>query len=506
MAPRLADLLAGLSRFADLGFGLDGGTAARSSVLAVRLAQALGLTDADARVAFYTALLHHVGCVGYAHETAQLFGDELVANVAAGRSDHASAADMFATFLPTLTRGRSPADRVRLGMALVTTGRRWGEAYTTAACEVGRDAARRLGLPTAVQDSLMHVYDLWRDQGEGIPIGAQIARLTGIAAAFDSIGGADGSLAAVRRRRGGMLTPAVVDVFLAHGRAWLGDLTRVDPTAAVLAAEPDPVVSVVDLRAVAEVFGDLVDLKSPCFLGHSRSVATLAADAARRVRLPEDACADLEIAGLLHDVGCVAISSRIWDTQARLTADDWEQVRLHPYYSERILAASTELSRLAPLVGRHHERLDGSGYHRGSTAGDLDLASRILAAAERYRTGVEPRPHRTAATADSARRALLADVDAGRLDADAARAVLAAAGDATVPEHSYSPAGLTEREVEVLRLLAHGLSNPEIGKLLVVSRRTAEHHVQHVYAEIGVSTRAAATLFAVEHGLVGRNG
>ena len=292
MAPRLADLLAGLSRFADLGFGLDGGTAVRSSVLAVRLAQALDLTDADARVAFYTALLHHVGCVGYAHETAQLFGDELVTNVAAGRTDHASATDMLTTFLPTLTRGRRP-DRVRLGLTLVTKGERWGEAYTTTACEVGRDAARRLGLPTAVQNSLMHVYDLWRDQGDGIPIGARIARLTGIAAAFDSIGGADGSLAAVRRRRGGMLNPAVVDAFLAHGRDWLGDLADDDPTAAALAAEPDPVVSVADVRAVAEVFGDLADLKSPCFLGHSRAVADLAVGAARRVRLPDDTCADL---------------------------------------------------------------------------------------------------------------------------------------------------------------------------------------------------------------------
>ena len=472
----------------------------------MRLAQALDLTDADARVAFYTALLHHVGCVGYAHETAQLFGDELVTNVAAGRTDHASAADMLTTFLPTLTRGRRPVDRVRLGLTLVTKGERWGEAYTTTACEVGRDAARRLGLPTAVQNSLMHVYDLWRDQGDGIPIGARIARLTGIAATFDSIGGADGSLAAVRRRRGGMLNPAVVDAFLAHGRDWLGDLADDDPTAAALAAEPDPVVSVADVRAVAEVFGDLADLKSPCFLGHSRAVADLAVGAARRVRLPDDTCADLETAGLLHDIGCVAISSRIWDTPARLTVDDWERVRLHPYYAERILIASPELTRLAPLVGRHHERLDGSGYHRGSTGGDLDLPSRVLAAAERYRTAVEPRPHRSAATAESARRLLLADVAAGRLDADAARAVLAAAGDATVPERSCSPAGLTEREVEVLRLLAHGLSNPEIGKRLVVSRRTAEHHVQHVYAKIGVSSRAAATLFAVQHGLVGRNG
>lgn len=63
------------------------------------------------------------------------------------------------------------------------------------------------------------------------------------------------------------------------------------------------------------------------------------------------------------------------------------------------------------------------------------------------------------------------------------------------------PAGLTEREIDVLRLLARGSSNADIARELVVSRRTAEHHVQHIYGKLGVSTRAAAALFAMQHGL-----
>jgi DNA-binding NarL/FixJ family response regulator len=66
-----------------------------------------------------------------------------------------------------------------------------------------------------------------------------------------------------------------------------------------------------------------------------------------------------------------------------------------------------------------------------------------------------------------------------------------------------APAGLSDREVEVLRLVARGLSNREIAQRLVVSPRTAEHHVQHIYSKIGVSSRAAAALFAMEHDLVG---
>jgi hypothetical protein len=154
VAVRLADLLAGLSRLADLGFGLRTGAALRSCALATRLARSLDLPPGDVRAAFYTALLHHVGCAGYAHETARLFGDELVVNRAAGRTDAASSRDMLVTFLPALTRGRPPLERIRLALAAVTKGAAWGDDFTTTACELGRGSARRLCLPDGVQTSL----------------------------------------------------------------------------------------------------------------------------------------------------------------------------------------------------------------------------------------------------------------------------------------------------------------------------------------------------------------
>jgi HD-GYP domain-containing protein (c-di-GMP phosphodiesterase class II)/DNA-binding CsgD family transcriptional regulator len=509
---RLADLLAGLSGFADVGFGLPAGTALRSCALATQLARALDLPAADVRAAFYTALLHHVGCAGYAHETARLFGDELVANQAAGRTDAASGWDLVATFLPALTRGRPPVDKARLTLAAFTRGARWAEEYTTTACEVGRDTARRLRLPDEVQASLFHVYDLWRGkgggpgarQGDDIPVGARIARLTGIAALFASFGGSDLAVHAVRRRSGGMLDPGLVARFTDRAADWLGALAETDARDLVRDLEPDPPATVPDARSVAEVFADLVDLKSPYLLGHSRSVAALAGGAAQRLHLPADATRDLEVAGLLHDVGRVAVSNAVWDKPGRLSTEDWEQVRLHPYHSERILAGSAELARLAPLVGRHHERLDGSGYHRGSHADDLSVPARVLAAADRYRTLVEDRPHRPALAPDEAGERLLADAGRGALDGDAVQAVLAAAGHPVSAPRRRRPEGLSDREVEVLGLLARGCSNAEIASRLAISRRTAEHHVQHIYTKIGVSSRAAATLFAVEHDLVAR--
>jgi HD-GYP domain-containing protein (c-di-GMP phosphodiesterase class II) len=300
-----------------------------------------------------------------------------------------------------------------------------------------------------------------------------------------------------------MLDPDLAAHFTAHASSWLTELSEPAAREAVLALEPSPHVTVADLRPVGEVFGDLADLKSPYFLGHSRGVAMLARAAAEQLRLPEATAADLEVAGLLHDVGRVAVSSAVWDKPGALSADEWEQVRLHPYRSERILAASAELARLAPVIGRHHERIDGSGYHRGCTGAELSTVDRILAAADMYQTLTEPRPHRPALAPEQARQRLGEQARRNTLDPDAAAAVLAAAGHpvrvGSAPTH-----GLSAREVQVLGLVARGCTNAEIASRLTISRRTAEHHVQHIYAKIGVSSRAAAALFAVEHRLLDR--
>ncbi len=508
---RLADLLAGLSRLADLGFGLQAGEALRSCALATGLARSLGLPEDDVRTAFYTALLHHVGCTGYAHETARLFGDELVLNTASGQTDLADPRDTFATFLPMLTRGRPALERARLAVTAFARGAGFEKAYTTAACEVGRDTARRLHLPDDVQRSVYHVYELWQGTGDparlggdDIPVASRVARLTGIAVLFDTIGGVDLAIRAVRRRAGGMLDPQMAEHFADRAEKLLGELNRADPRTAVLDAEPKPVVSVPDahLVEVAAVFADLADLKSPYTHGHSSGVAALARGAGERLRLSPAAVAELEVAGLLHDLGRVAISNTVWEKPGQLNADEWEQVRLHAYHSERILAGSERLAPLAPMVGMHHERLDGSGYHRGCAGADQGMPTRVLAAADAYQAMTQRRPHRPALTPERAEQLLLAHARDGTLDVDAVAAVLAAAGrDATLARRE-PPAGLTDREVEVLGLVAQGCSNADIGKRLVISARTAEHHVQHIYTKIGVSSRAAAALFAMEHGLL----
>jgi DNA-binding CsgD family transcriptional regulator len=177
-------------------------------------------------------------------------------------------------------------------------------------------------------------------------------------------------------------------------------------------------------------------------------------------------------------------------------------VRLHPYLTERMLVCSPALAPLAGIAAQHHERLDGSGYPRGLAGGAVSPGGRVLAAADFYRARTEPRPHRPASTAGEAAAQLRAEVRAGRLDGGAAEAVLSAAGHRAT-RRPARPAGLTSREIEVLRLLARGLPNKQIAERLVISRKTVSHHVEHIYAKTGTTNRALASLFAASHALIG---
>ena len=508
---RLADLLASVSLLSDLGFALPPEESMRSCLIATSLARRMGLAEDAVADVYYTALLQHAGCTGFAHETAVVYGDELVMNAAAARTDPADLGDVVNTYLRAVARGNGPVGWTRATLYTLVRGSQFGRRYATARCEVGRETARRLGLGEGVRRGLHEVAEAWTGgsgvqglAGETISPAARLAALAATAARFDEIGGPDAAIDAVRRRAGGELDPSIAATFVAEAAEILGLSRDGDPRDAVLAAEPTPVrtVNASDLPDVAAAIGDLADLKSIFTLGHSGGVAALTAAAALRHGLDEDAVGQVHLAGLLHDLGRVGISNAIWERPRRLTAAEWEQVRLHAYHSERILARSEALRPVAGIAGMHHERQDGSGYHRGSPARDIPVAARLLAAADAFNAMTQDRPHRAAITAEVAAVELRREADDGRLDPDAVASVVTAAGLGDVRASRGRPSGLSDREVEVLRLLSAGLTNRQIADRLVVSPRTAEHHVQHIYTKIGASSRAAAALFAMEHGLL----
>ncbi len=270
---------------------------------------------------------------------------------------------------------------------------------------------------------------------------------------------------------------------------------------AALTLEPRPHLCLVgnQIEHALAAIGEFTDLLSPSLVGHSSGVADLAAAAAVQCRLGDAEVTAVRRAGYVHDVGRVAIPAHIWQKPTALTPDERERVRLHAYYTERVLARSPFLARLAPTAVCHHERLDGSGYHRALTGAALPLPARILAAADAYQAMTQPRPYRPALTVGQAAAALGEQARRGRLAPDAVSAVLGAAGQ-PAPRLSR-PAGLTQREVEVVAMLARGLQTKQIAHALGISVKTADRHVQNAYAKMGVSTRAAAALFAMQHGL-----
>ena len=489
----------------DMGTGAPLEESLRRSVLAVRLARSAGCSDDDVRDVIYTSLLQHLGCTAYSHEMAGVFGDDIASTRLAFLTNLADSRDMLRTFVPGVAdaTGRSKT-RVLAGM--LTSGRRINANGPVATCEVARNAALRLDMPEGVSNGLAHVASMWNGAGYpavagvDVPLSTRIMHVASVAVMFSLHGGTEVALEQLQLRSGSDLDPDLVGVFSAD---LLDEIADLDAYQQLIDLEPDPVLLVDEagVERVAETFGDLVDLKSPWLHGHSAAVAALAADAATTLGFEPAAVRSIRVAGHLHDLGRIGVSSRIWDKPGPLSATERAQVELHSYHTEQILSRVRALAEISQWASQHHERCDGSGYHRGLPAARLTMPSRVLAAADAYRCVVEERPHRRALQPDQAAAKLNAQATAGRLDGDAVAAVLAAAGQRRGVRRSR-PAGLTERQVEVLRLLAAGLSNRDIAKLLVISRRTAEHHVQDVYAKIGASTRAGAALFAMEHGLL----
>lgn len=509
---RLAELLAAVSLATDLGRGFPQEKTLRTCLVADRLARELGLRDRERRDLLYAALVHAVGCTAFTYEAARTFGtDELRGIPAYAAADPTRPSEAIRA-LREEVRGEPLPTRVRAVARNLAQGTRFLDYAIRADCEAGRHFTAKVGLGDAVARTVTQVRERWDGKGhpaglrgEEIALGARIVALADVVEDAHRREGAEAARATVRRRAGGWLDPGVVAAFGRCGEEALAALDAGSVWDAALEAEPAPVVTVPAARvdALAEALADVVDLKSPSFLGHSTGVARLAEEAGARLGLGADGRVALRRAGLLHDLGRVGVPSRVWEKPGPLSPSEWEQVRLHAYAGERILARAPALAPLATLAGMHHERLDGSGYHRGAAAAAIPAAARLLAAADVLHALTEPRPHRPARPPEQAARELESMASAGALDPEAVRAVCEAAG-APRPRRTAAawPAGLTDREVDVLRLLARGLTKKEAARALVVAPGTVHTHTVHIYEKLGVSTRAGMALFASEHGLL----
>ena len=487
-------------------------SALRDALLAVELARLAGWSDPDLSDVFYLALLYHIGCTGAVAAQSRLgAGDDVNVRRWMSEADYTDRPGLMRIAITKLAPKWGPTNWPPAMAALATAGRDLPEAFANTA-EAAARLSQRLGASPRVTDSLRHAYGRWDGQifpqlesGDRLSATARLVHLVHVAQVYHQVGGAAAADEVVRRRSGTEFDPELARLWLENSH----DLLRNVPLDSVwdqaLNTEPEPHRSVgpAHLDDVSSALADFVDLASPFTSGHSARVARLAEVAARHVGLDADGAATVRRAAQVHDLGMVSVPNRVWIKRGPLNPAEWERVRLHAYHSQRILSLAAPLRSSATVAGLHHERLDGSGYHRGLPASAVPLPARLVAVAEMYQSMTEHRAWRPALSAKEATRQLRQEVAARRLDARAVDAVLLAAGQPRPAGKSSRawPAGLTDREVEVLKGITRGLANKQIARELNVSQATVHTHVINLYGKIGVNTRAGATLFAFENDL-----
>jgi len=504
---RLAHVLDSLALAIELGLGVPAQTIHRAAVVSVRLGRAAGLEEEDQVAAYYLAILCYVGCTTTSHETSKAI-DELGLGPLLVATDE--------EFLPELERALArtlPAPEAHAAaksMAEWLASPEMGPHHRNH-CEAAELMAKRLELGPRVVGGLTHAYERWDGMStqrlavaDAISLAMRVVQVAWVVGQ-ESMHRDPATIARrLRQRAGRSLDPALAALAADDLGPLVSDLDQGDLGPLLLDAEPgDPILLTGEqVDRALTCIADFGDLKSPHMVGHSRRVADVAQRAARAASMPSDDVALVTRAALIHDVGRVGVQSSLLAKAGPLSRAEHERIRLHSYFTERIFADNLVLAPVGALGAAHHEHLDGSGYHRGLQASGLSAPARLLAAANSWCSLTETRPHRQALTVPEACEALRAQVREGLLDRHAVDAVTTSVGQRGSWTRRSSSMALTEREAEVLRLVARERTNPAIAGTLGISSKTVERHVTHIYQKIGVSSRAGAAVYALENGLM----
>jgi len=504
---RLAEVVGSIAMATDLGLGQPLEHVFRSCVIATRFAERLGASDEDVEATYWVALFVGSGCIGTSFELSDLFGDDIEFRadvVDVGASTFAQLRYIF----DRAGGGKRGIGRWRAKATLVAGGMSRFQQAFLAHCAVSARMAEQIGLGEPVVASLLQTFE--QTNGKGIPLGLKgdevlqpirIANLTNIVEVCDREHGAKATIEFARKNVP-YLDANLVEEWCKVAEEMLDGVDAESSWELVVGggSRGGRVLTQDELDDLLELLADFADLKSPWFTGHSRAVASLVVAAGSELGLPPADLVTLRRAALLHDIGRTGVPNTLWDKPGPLTAAEFERVRLHAYYTDRVLHRCGRLALLASVASAAHERSDGTGYAR-ATGQTAPVLSKLLAAADCYHAMIEDRPHRRALARTAAAIELRDAARAGRLDGPAVDAVLAAAGHRTRKKPA-APAGLTVREVEVLAHVARGGTAKAIGASLGISPKTAGNHIERIYQKIGVSSRAEAAMFAMRHGLV----
>jgi HD-GYP domain-containing protein (c-di-GMP phosphodiesterase class II) len=406
---RLSEVLSGLSHALDITEGQSRGHAERSCLIGMQLAATLDLDDATRSSLFYALLLKDAGCSSNAAKVAALFGaDDAMVKSSRRLTDTSSSLQAVLHVLRTAGADGSVLARARHIAGVLRSGRAGARSLIELRCERGAAVVRAVGLGEIAARAILDVDEHWDGggypagiAGDQISLAGRVLCLAQTAEVFWQHGGPDAACEIARRRRRTWFDPTLVDALVAleHDAGFWRSLE----TPMVTALEPPDHVLIADdarLDRVAHAFASIVDAKSPYTAHHSDGVAAIAVALAVLLDLDTETRATLHRAGLLHDVGKLGVSNLILDKPGPLGQSEWETVRRHPRWSMEILARVSAFQDVARIAAVHHERLDGSGYYRGLTAGQLDQPSRILAVADMAEALSADRPYRPALSSD----------------------------------------------------------------------------------------------------------
>ena len=438
---RQSEVIAALSHALDMTEGHPVGQAERTCLIGMRLAHELQLAADDRYALYYALLLKDVGCSSSAARMCELFGTDDIALKTHGKLVDWTKPVQVARYASQHVPPGGRIARAQRTLSVLRSLVAEGKAIVETRCDRGAAIVRRLGFPDASADAVWALDEYWDGRGqptgmagEEIPLLARIACLSQTAEVFFATHGLAAAQEMVRERSGRWFDPKVAAAFLAIGPGdtlW-ADLVSDDVAGLVLKLEPADRVLVLDaagIDTICEAFADVIDAKSPFTARHSRGVATYAGLIGSTLGFADEDLRELHRAGMLHDIGKLGIPNTILDKPAKLTDDEFARMRLHPAYTETILAGIPAFAGFAAVAAAHHERLDGRGYHRGVPAGDLPVSARALAVADVFEALTADRPYRGPMDPDEA--LAICRRDAGRhLDPTCVDALAAAIGRA----------------------------------------------------------------------------
>jgi HD-GYP domain-containing protein (c-di-GMP phosphodiesterase class II)/DNA-binding CsgD family transcriptional regulator len=512
LAVRQPEIVASLSLAADIGMGQPTGQALRTCLLALGVAREMGLADQDCKDVYYLSLLRFIGCNAHADQDAPAAGgDEMAFRRGMATVMNGEPGEVASHLVRHLGAGLPTTTRMRLVVGVFAAGSKQARQVIAASCEVAQMIATRLGLGGSLVRALGYSGEQWNGKGmpngtsgEEIPIAARVVNVARDVDVLTQIGGRELAEEVLRKRRGRAYDPAVADAFRHHARSIQEGIEEGSVWDRVVEADPAASIPLAadHLTAALACYADLADIKCWFTRAHSPAVSNIARAAATSLGLNTTDVGVIAAAGLVQEIGKTGVANGILESTQALTQSQLDSIRLTTYLTHMILARCQGLEPINALACSHHERLDGSGYHRGTNGDQIPAGARILAAADAFMAMTTERPWRPKLTPDEAARQLSANVKEGKLSHVAVDAVLSAAGRRDhVPRQAW-PAGLSDREIDVLRLISLGRTNRDVAEKLFISPKTVGRHIENIYGKIGISTRPAATLFAMQHHLL----